>query len=152
MDLTHVDEQKSLNDKILEFIDSKSIDIDLAFYKYGILYKHNINNYYKDEDQARKNKIKTYILSVWLVFNIIRHSLYLYYSKNGRVPIYFFDILQDYGGITVYYYMAAILGTILSFRIIILFNKKNKYLFGWFEILRRFGITLSYLFWGSDFK
>jgi hypothetical protein len=115
--------------------ESYKIEIDLIFYKYGILYKHDINNYFNNDSNKRRQKFKTWTLSVWLVFNIIRFSLYLYYSKNGTLPLYYFDIIQNFGGITVYYYVAALSGTILSLRIITLFNNNNKAYFKWFEII-----------------
>jgi hypothetical protein len=115
--------------------ESYKIDIDLIFYKYGILYKHDINNYLNNDSKKRRQKFKTWSLSVWLVFNIIRYSLYLYYSKNGRLPLYYFDIIQNFGGITVYYYAAALSVTILSLRILTLFNSSNKSYFKWFEII-----------------
>jgi hypothetical protein len=115
--------------------ESYKMDIDLIFYKYGILYKHDINNYFKNDSNKRRQKFKTWTLSVWLVFNIIRFSLYLYYSKNGRLPLYYFDIIQNFGGITVYSYTASLSATILSLRILTLFNNSNKSYFKWFEVI-----------------
>jgi hypothetical protein len=131
-------DRKSFFNKFFDKIKAKSnnIDIDLMLYKYGILYQHDINHYLDDEKKRKRQKFKTWALSVWLVLNIIRIFLNLYYSKNGRIPKYFFDILQDVGGITVYYHTAALLATILSLRIVTIFNNNNKSYFDWFEIIR----------------
>lgn len=89
------------------------------------MFRHNICNHFDDEMMFKKHKYKSLPLSIWLLFNTTRLLINIYYSRNGRVPIYFCDILQEIGGITVYYCFEAVMESLLAFRIIHLFDKKE---------------------------
>jgi hypothetical protein len=121
-------------------------DIDKPLYKHGLIYKHDINNYFDDNKRKKKQRMKTLALSVWILFNIFRYSFYLMFNKNGRVPLYYFDVAQDVGGIAVYYYGGAILFGIFGLRIIYLFNFSDSSHFEWLEIIKHIkGLKVSNL-------
>jgi len=111
-------------------------DIDEPLYKHGLIYKHDINNYFDDNKRMKKQRLKTLALSVWILFNAFRYGFYLIYNKNGRVPLNYFDIVQDIGGIAVLYYVGAILFSIFGLRIIYLFNFSDSSHYGWLQIIK----------------
>jgi hypothetical protein len=56
--------------------------------------------------------------------------------KNGRVPDYYFDVVQYIGGITEFFYAMGINSLILSLVVIILLNKKEINYFRWLDIIK----------------
>lgn len=119
-------------------------DIDKPLYKHGLIYKHDINNYFDDNKRKKKQHLKTLALTVWILLNIFRYSFYLIFNKKGRVPLYYFDVAQDIGGIAVYYYGGAILLSIFGLRIIYLFNFSDCSHYGWLEIIKHIkGLKVS---------
>jgi hypothetical protein len=119
-------------------------DIDEPLYKHGLIYKHDINNYFYDNKRKKKQRMKTLALTLWILFNIFRYSFYLIYNKNGRVPLYYFDFAQDIGGIAVLYYGGAIFFSIFGLRIIYLFNFSDSSHYGWLEIIKHIkGLRVS---------
>jgi hypothetical protein len=89
------------------------------------MFRHNICNHFDDEMMFKKQKYKSFALSIWLLFNTTRLLINIYYFRNGRVPIYLGDILREIGGLTVYYYFEALMASLLALRIVHLFNKKE---------------------------
>ena len=57
-------------------------------------------------------------------------------NKNGRLPLYYLDIAQYVGGLTVYNYSGAILLGILGLRIIYIFNFSNKSEYEWLKLIK----------------
>jgi len=121
-----------------QFIRDENVinDIDFPLYKYGIVFRYHINNYFDTEIKRKKQKFKSYCISLWILLNILHFSLCLMFIKNGKTPNYFFDIIPHFGGITQYYYLMAILALILALRVINLFNDENFDYSGWIEIIK----------------
>jgi len=111
-------------------------DIDLPLYKFGIVYRHDIDNFFQNQNKVRIQKFKSYVLNFWLFINIIRFIWYIIICKNGKIPIYYFDLVQYVGGIPEFYYAMSILPLMLSMFIIYLFNHKNQKYLNWFHIIR----------------
>jgi hypothetical protein len=111
-------------------------EIDLPLYKYGLMFRHDINGYFDDYIKRRKQKIKSFALTVWLLFCFLHFLICLLSVKNGRVPDYYFDVIQYVGGITEYFYAMGINGLILSLVVIILLNKKEINYFRWLDIIK----------------
>jgi hypothetical protein len=110
-------------------------DIDFPLYKYGIVFRYHINNYFDTEIIRKKQKFKSYCISLWVFLNLLTFLLCLMFIKNGKIPNYFFDITPHFGGITQYFYLMAISGSVLTLRVINLFNHKNMNYFRWIKII-----------------
>jgi len=110
-------------------------DIDLAIYKYGIIYKSGINNHFDTELKKRKQKFKYQALNVWLMFCAFRTLICLKNNVNGKLPFYYFDIVQYLGGIAQFGYLGTAIGAILGFVILKLFNIENSIHFRWLDII-----------------
>jgi hypothetical protein len=82
-------------------------DIDLPLYTYGFFHRQDLNNYFDTESKRQKQKTKSFIITSWKFFDVVRYALHFIYLKNGRVPLYFFDVIQFLGGITEYFYGVA---------------------------------------------
>jgi len=111
-------------------------DIDLALYKYSLIYRYDINNNFDTELKKQKQKSKYRALCVWLIFNIFRAILCWKNNKNGKLPVYYFDILQYVGGIAYFCYLCVAIGAIMGFVILKLLNIKNGIHFGWLDIIQ----------------
>jgi hypothetical protein len=111
-------------------------EIDLPLYKYGLMFRHDINGYFDDDIKRRKQKIKSFVLTLWQLFCILHLLICLLSVKNGRVPDYYFDVVQYIGGITEFFYVMGINGSILSLVVIILLNKKEINYFRWLDIIK----------------
>jgi len=110
-------------------------DIDLPLYRYGLIHKQDINNYYESEKNRKLQKFKSYTLSIWMFVCIIRWLFLLKYFQNPNYEIFFNDIIQNFGGIPEFNYMIALLTTILSFRIICIFNFSDSNHYQWLHII-----------------
>jgi hypothetical protein len=77
------------------------------------------------------------------IFSAFHYSMCLLNYKNKKVPNYYFDLIQYYGGITEYYYYAnGILGSILLLRIAFIFNYSRDSNYEWLKIIRELkGLT-----------
>jgi len=111
-------------------------NIDSAIYKYGFIYRYDINNYFDTEDKKRKQKFKHQALRVWLMFCALRTLISLKNNKNGNLPIYYFDIVQYVGGIVQFCYLSVIIGAIMGFVLLKLFNIENSIHFQWLDIIQ----------------
>jgi hypothetical protein len=111
-------------------------DIDLPLYTYGFFHRQDLNNYFDTESKRQNQKNKSLIITIWNFFNAVRYALHFKYLKNGRVPLYFFDVLQFIGGITEYFYGVAGLLSLLSFHILYLFNFSKSEYFQWLDIIK----------------
>jgi len=75
------------------------------------------------------------ILIVFLLLNIIRSAICFIISKNERLPLYYFDFLQYFNGITKFYYANSILCSILTLRIIHILNNSDLNDYKWLKII-----------------
>jgi len=100
--------EQSINQ--LELNNEKSVikDIDLPLYKYGLLFRYDINNYFDSDINRRKQKFKYYAINIWLLINILRACVSLTNVENGTVPKYYFDFLPYFGGIPEFLYSISI--------------------------------------------
>jgi hypothetical protein len=89
---------------MFESIDDNLIilDIDLPLYKYLFFYRFDIRNYFSDR-QKFVQKIKSNILSVFLIISIIRYGIELKILKNKKIPIYDLDIIEYFSEIVEYF-------------------------------------------------
>jgi len=78
-------------------------DIDLPLYKYGLMFRYDINNYFDTDIKKRKQNFKFYAVIIWILVNFLRISICLINVENGRVAKYYFDIIQYIGGLTEFY-------------------------------------------------
>jgi hypothetical protein len=111
-------------------------DIDLPLYTYGFFHRQDLNNYFDTESKRQKQKNKCFIITIWKFFDVIRYALHFKYLKNGRVPFYFFDVIQFLGGITEYFYGIAGISSLLTFRILYLFNFSKSDYFEWLDVIK----------------
>jgi len=111
-------------------------DIDVALYKYGLIYKYDVNNYFDTELKKRKQKFKYQAISVWLIFCACRSLISFRNNKDGKLPIYYFDIIQYFGGIVQFFYLIGIIAVIMGFVILKLLNIDNSIHFGWLDIIQ----------------
>jgi hypothetical protein len=84
------------------------------------------------------NKQKFYIKAIyfWLIFNIIRFSIYLVIGKHETHPIYFLDITRIHTGLLAYKYLWILSGMIFTLRIFyLLTSNKYRQIFDWIEII-----------------
>jgi hypothetical protein len=101
-------------------------DIDSPLYKYFYFYRIDIENCFVSDRQKFVQKIKSNILWIYFFICIIRYGILSIIIKNKRVPQYFFDLIQYFGGIPEFYCLCAIFASILSFRIVHIFNHSNS--------------------------
>jgi hypothetical protein len=111
-------------------------DIDLPLYTYGFFHKQDLNNYFDTESKRQNQKNKCFIITIWQFMNVVRYALNFKYLKNGRVPLYFFDVIQYIGGITEYFYGMSSFVSLLTFRILYLFNFSKRDYFEWLDIIK----------------
>jgi len=91
--------EQSVNE--LELNNEKSVieDIDLPLYKYGLLFRYDINNYFDSDINRLKQKFKCYAINIWLLINILRVCVCLVNLENGSIPKYYYDLVQYIEGI-----------------------------------------------------
>jgi hypothetical protein len=110
-------------------------DIDLPLYKYGLIYKQNIDNYLATNKQKKFQKIKSYALTaIFLIVNILSFIRLKFY-KNLKDTIFYYDLLNYFGGLTQYIYAICLLGSLISLRLIYLFNYSDESLYEWLDII-----------------
>src|SRR5258708_37178634 len=85
--------------------DLRLSDIDLPLYRYGLIHQIDINNYFNGYNQIKKQKIKSYLIVLFLLLHILKYIMCIKYVRNGRVPNILLDVLQFVGGIPIYIYM-----------------------------------------------
>jgi len=112
-------------------------DIDRPLYKFGMIYKYDINNYYSSDRPAeRRQKIKCFSIISFLVFTIIRLSLCLRLTNSGRVPEYLFDFVQEIGGLVIYFYIVDLNICIMSSGFSYYFCTEKDQNLKWIEIIK----------------
>jgi len=112
------------------------VNIDKPFYKYGLIYKYDINNYYLiNQNLKKRQKCKCFFTFSFMAFNAIRHSIYILLLKNGRVPNYCFDFTQEMGGLVIYFYIAGVTCSIMSAGFSYYFFNGNKHDLRWIKII-----------------
>ena len=104
-------------------------NIDSPLYDYGLMSNYDINNYFINKKYKLFLKFKSYVITIWVVFNIIRYIFYLFKSNNGKVHNNYYDIVQHFGGLTEFYYAITIFTLILLFYIIYIFNYSDSDLY-----------------------
>jgi hypothetical protein len=51
-------------------------DIDKPFYKYGMIYKQDINNYFSENEKLKlKQKLKCLSITVFIVLNTLKSAI-----------------------------------------------------------------------------
>ncbi len=111
-------------------------DIDSPLYKYLLFYRFDIRNRFLTNKQKLYQRIKNNILCIYLFLSIVRYGIYLIVCKNGKIPIYYLDIIQYFGGITEYFYLNSFFFSILCLRILYIFNHSNSDEYEWLNIIR----------------
>jgi hypothetical protein len=110
-------------------------NIDLPLYKYGLIHKQNINNYLVTDKQKKFQKFKSYALTAIFFFIIIRLLIHFKFYKNPNYPLFYYDLFNYFGGLTQFIYAICILGSVLSLRLIYLFNYSDESLYEWLDII-----------------
>jgi hypothetical protein len=123
-----------MNNKVKDIFKIESIDKPL--YKYGLIHKIDLNNYFNSDKERKIQKYKSFALCLLFIFSAFHYSLCLSNYKNKRVPNHYFDLIQYYGGITEYYYVNGIIGSVLSFSIVFIFNYSRNRDYEWLKIIK----------------
>jgi hypothetical protein len=110
-------------------------NIDLPLYKYGLIHKQNINNYLVTEKQKKFQKFKSYALTAIFFVIIIRLLLHFKFYKNPNYPLFYFDPLNYFSGLTQFTYAIYLLGSVFGLRLIYLFNYSDESLYKWLDII-----------------
>lgn len=111
-------------------------DIDLPLYKYGLIYKFDLNNNNLSEKTKRVRKYKSYLICLIFIVHIINLSVGLLSFKFKSLSNYNFNIIQYFGGIPEFIYLLGILGSIHSLYNIFLFNFNQNNYIKWFDIVK----------------
>jgi hypothetical protein len=110
-------------------------DIDLPLYKYGLIYKQNIDNYLATNKQKILQQFKSYALTAILLIVSILLFIHLKFYKNPKDTIFYYDLFNYLGGLTEYTYAICLLGSLTSLRLIYLFNYSDESLYEWLDII-----------------
>jgi hypothetical protein len=111
-------------------------DIDLPLYKYGLIYKQNINNYLVTNTQKKFQAFKSYASTGFLLLIIIRLLLQLRFYNNPNYPLFSYDLLNYFGGLTQFVYAILLFGAVMSLRLLYLFNYSDESLYKWLDIIK----------------
>jgi hypothetical protein len=111
-------------------------DIDLPLYKYGLIHKQNINNYLVTNKQKKIQAIKSYASTAFMLLVIIRLLLQLRFYKNPNYPLFYYDLLYYLGGLTQFVYAMCLLGSVMTLRLLYLFNYSDESLYKWLDIIK----------------
>jgi hypothetical protein len=111
-------------------------DIDLPLFKYGLIRKQNINNYLITNRQKKFEAFKSYASTAILLLIIIRLLLQLRFYKDPNYPLFFYDVLNHFGGLTQFVYVICLFGAALALRLIHLFNHSDENLYKWLDIIK----------------
>jgi hypothetical protein len=110
-------------------------NIDSPLYKCGLIHKQNINNYLVTDKQKKFQKFKSYALTAIFFVFIIKMLLHFKFYKNPNYPLFYFDPLNYFGGLTQFVFATCLLGSVLCLRLIHLFNYSDESLYKWLDII-----------------
>jgi hypothetical protein len=110
-------------------------DIDLPLYKYLYFYRIDLRNSILSDRQKLVQKIKSNISSIYLFICVIRYGILSIIFQNKGISFYYFDLIQFYGKFPEFYYLCAIFVSILSFRILHIFNHSNSQEYEWLKVI-----------------
>jgi hypothetical protein len=122
-----------MNEKEYPFIE----DVDKSLYKYGMIYKQDINNFYLNNKISRfKQKFKCLAITAFLWLNPLKFAVAFKLTKDGRVPDYCFDFIQEFGGLIIYFYFAGSIIALMAtaFNCYIISGNETK--MKWIEIIK----------------
>ena len=105
--------------------DSVIEDIDLPLYKYGLIHRHNINNYLKNKNFRRIQQFKFNIIIILIFMCGIRSIIYANEYKNTNNSLIFNDIMRFMGGIIEYNYMIVFIASLAIVKVSHIFNYSN---------------------------
>jgi len=112
-------------------------DIDKPLYKYGMIYKYDINNYYLDNPNLmKKQRMISLAIISFMIFNSIKFFIFISLLDNERVPDYCFDFIQEVGGLIIYFYIANGIISAMSVGFSYHFNTGNEEDMKWLEIIK----------------
>jgi hypothetical protein len=112
-------------------------DIDKPLYKYGMIYKQDINNYYSEKEKSYlKQKLKCLSITVFIVLNALKSAISMKLLKNGRIPDYCFDIVQHIGGIVIYVLIASFVIGLMTSGLNYRFNTGIESHMKWLQIIK----------------
>jgi hypothetical protein len=110
-------------------------DIDLPLYRYGLIHKQNINNYLVTNKQKKFQAFKSYASIAILLLIIIRILLQLRFYKNPNYPLFSYDLFNYLGGLTQFVYTMDLFGSVMTLRLLHLFNYSDKEFYKWLDII-----------------
>jgi hypothetical protein len=111
-------------------------DIDLPLYKYGLIHKQNINNYLVTNKQKKFQAIKSYASTAIMFLVIIRLLLQLRLYKNPNDPLFYYDLFNNFGGLTQFVSAIGLFGSVMTLRLLYLFNNSDESLYEWLDIIK----------------
>jgi hypothetical protein len=96
-----------------ENLDKNNIieDIDLPLYKYGLIHKQDVNNYFDSEKKKKVQKFKSISMICLALMNVIRFILCAKFFNN-EFPLFYYDLIKYYGGLNQYFYAIVIIASI----------------------------------------
>jgi hypothetical protein len=112
-------------------------DIDKPLYKYGMIYKQDINNHFSENEKLKlKQKLNCLSITVFIVLNALKFAISIKLLKNGRIPDYCFDIVQHVGGIVIYVLIASCLICLMTAGFNYRFNTGIESNMKWLQIIK----------------
>jgi hypothetical protein len=112
-------------------------NIDKPLYKYGMIYKQDINNYFSENGKLKpKQKLKCFSITVFIVSGVLKTAISMKLLKNGRIPDYCFDIVQHIGGIVIYVLIAVFLLALMTAGFNYRFNTGIESHMKWLQIIK----------------
>jgi hypothetical protein len=122
-----------MNEEEYPFIE----DVDKSLYKYGMIYKQDINNFYLNNKISRfKQKFKCLAITTFLWLNPLKFAIALKLTKDGRVPDYCFDFIQEVGGHAIYFYFASSINALMATAFNYYFICGDEPNMKWIEIIK----------------
>ena len=100
------------------------------------MFSDSINLVYSNHhDQSNLIKIKLLSKLIFNTLFLAQNAILLFSAGDKELPIYYFSIIQHFGGITKFFYMIAILCSSVSIALQILFNNSTGRQYKWYEII-----------------
>jgi len=111
-------------------------DIDLPLYKYGLIHRQDINNYFINYKYKKKQYFKCNALIVWSLIAAFRWLAYTKLFRDEKYSLIYNDFLKYAGGIPQFNYMMGIIASVTSLRLVYLFNYSQNSLYKWLDIIK----------------